>query len=120
MSGWRSPGSPATTSRISTSKDEMSVPWMTERPVHLMPFLTCERGMIGSAARAGAAAARETRAVATATRRADIGGHATRPLPTLAPVITAMRHSEGRLEVIDQTMLPHAERWIELRSADDA
>src|SRR3954452_12342035 len=98
----------------------MSVPWMTERPVHFIPFLTCERGMIGSAARAGAAAARETRTVATATARADIGGHATRPPAARAPVITAMRHSEGRLEVIDQTMLPHEERWIEPRSADDA
>ena len=31
-----------------------------------------------------------------------------------------MRYSEGRLEVIDQTLLPHEERWIELGSADDA
>src|SRR3954464_8104843 len=31
-----------------------------------------------------------------------------------------MRYSEGRLEVIDQTMLPHEERWMELGSAADA
>ena len=31
-----------------------------------------------------------------------------------------MRYSDGRLEVIDQTVLPHEERWIELGSAADA
>src|SRR3954447_10443981 len=31
-----------------------------------------------------------------------------------------MRYSEGRLEVIDQTVLPHEERWMELGSAADA
>ena len=36
------------------------------------------------------------------------------------PVITAIRCPRGRLEVIDQTALPHEERWLELRSAADA
>src|SRR4051812_44915582 len=127
ISGCWAPGSPATTSSTSTSNVEISVPWMTDRPVHFIPFLTCERGMIGSAARAGTAAASEARTVATATRRTGIARHRTprrwpraRSPPTLAAVIAAMRYSEGRLEVIDQTVLPHEERWVELRSVADA
>ena len=46
------PVSAAITSRISTSKDEISVPLMTDRPVHRMPGLTSDSGMMGSAARA--------------------------------------------------------------------
>ena len=50
------PVSAAITSRISTSKDEISVPLITDRPVHRMPGLTSDSGMMGSAARAAGAA----------------------------------------------------------------
>src|SRR5215216_96302 len=57
MRGPLSPVSAAITSRISTSKDEISVPLITDRPVQCIPARTSDSGMIGSAARAAGAAA---------------------------------------------------------------
>jgi hypothetical protein len=69
-SGWSEIASPATTSTISTSKEEIVVPWATDRPVQRMPAWTSPSGMIGSAADALAVpASAVTRAVATARRR---------------------------------------------------
>jgi hypothetical protein len=56
-----SPVSGAITSMISTSNEEISVPRITDRPVHRIPGLTSESGMIGSAAfAAGAATSRQS------------------------------------------------------------
>ena len=52
MRGPLSPASGAITSRISTSKDEIVVPLITDSPVQRIPCRTSDSGMIGSAARA--------------------------------------------------------------------
>src|SRR2546423_10928476 len=109
MSGWWSAGSPATTSMTSTSKVVMSVPWMTVRPVHFMPLWTWESGMIGSAARAGAAAASDTRTAAAARR--DAGGIGVGQAIYAWRMGAAIRFDGQRLEGLDQTLLPHEEGW---------
>ena len=50
------PVSAAITSTMSTLKDEISVPLITDRPVQRMPAFTSDSGMMGSAARAAGAA----------------------------------------------------------------
>ena len=61
-------GSPSTTSSTSALKVRTSVPRITDAPVHRMPACTCESGMIGSAASAGAARHGRTSSVAAARR----------------------------------------------------
>ena len=67
----RGPLSPAwvpITSRTSTSNCEIVVPLTTDSPVHCIPVRTCDRGMIGSAARAAGASVRTSRADSRARR----------------------------------------------------
>jgi uncharacterized protein (AIM24 family) len=63
---------------ISTSNDEISVPLITDSPVQLMPDLTSDSGMIGSAANAAGAA---TSIASTGTRhRRSKGMQSTRQI----------------------------------------
>ena len=58
------PGSASITSITSTSNELIVVPRTTESPVHCIPLWTCESGMIGSPAKAGAAGMSEAATVA--------------------------------------------------------
>ncbi len=31
----------------------------------------------------------------------------------------ALRHVKGRLSILDQTLLPHEERWVDIHSPED-
>jgi methylthioribose-1-phosphate isomerase len=106
-----------------------------------MPDWTCDSGMIGSPgmAAAGTATDRERSAARVAARRGRgtaRGGYGTRgrhigttsgrgaarygpAMAVGAPMIQALRWDGRRLAVLDQTLLPARERWIELTGADD-
>ena len=60
--------SPAATSSTCTSNELIVVPWITEYAVQRMPACTCDRGIVGSPANAGAAGTRRAATAATSVR----------------------------------------------------
>ena len=65
--------SPSTTSSTSTSNELIAVPLTTDSPVHCIPARTWLKGMIGSAAAAGAAGRRRAGSTAARIRRRMCG-----------------------------------------------
>src|SRR3954468_12495881 len=100
--------SPAATSSTVTSNVLIVVPWTTERPVHCIPARTCDSGIVGSPASAGAAGTRSAATAATASERmrmeaASLG--ATRP-------IRRHRRPKTHLRVRARTRAPIPDRVV--------